>query len=78
MPKSDLKFLEEIFRPKVLAMLKEEGKIGDGRIRKLLSWRHSGFNVHNGVRVKRSDEEGRERIAQYIIRNIFSVEKIKL
>jgi hypothetical protein len=24
-------------------------------------WRHSGFNVHNGVRIRRSDEEGRER-----------------
>lgn len=76
MPKVDLKFLEKIFRVKVFAMLKAEGKIGDETIRKLLSWRHSGFNVHNGVRIKRADEEGRERLSRYILRNTFSVEKI--
>jgi len=53
MPKVDLKFLEEIFRAKVLGMLKAEGKIGDETIRKLLIWRHLGFNVHNGVRIRR-------------------------
>lgn len=76
MPEVHLKFLEEIFRAKVLAMLREEGKIGDDAIGRLLTWRHSGFSVHNGVRVRRSDEEGRERIAQYIVRNTFSVEKM--
>ncbi len=76
MPKSALKFLEEIFRAKVLAMLKAEGKIGDETIRKLLGWKHSGFNVHNGVRIKRSDEEGRERLSRYILRNTFSIEKM--
>ncbi|PJA72739.1 MAG: IS91 family transposase, partial [Nitrospirae bacterium CG_4_9_14_3_um_filter_53_35] len=76
MPKVDLKFLEEIFRAKVLGMLKAEGKIGDETIRKLLIWRHSGFNVHNGVRIRRSDAEGRERLSRYILRNTFSVEKM--
>ncbi len=57
-------------------MLKEEGKIGDDLINRLMSWRHSGFSVHNGVRVARDDEQGREALAQYIIRNTFSVEKL--
>jgi len=38
-------------------------------LRLYFSWRHSGFSVHNGVRVLRDDEEGREARAQYIIRN---------
>ena len=38
--------------------------------------RHSGFSVHNAVRVARDDYEARERVAQYIVRNAFSVENI--
>jgi hypothetical protein len=34
-------------------MLKEEGKISDDLINKLMNWRHSGFSLHNGVRVVR-------------------------
>ena len=47
MPDVDLKPLEEIFRAKVFNMLKEEGKIDDDIIKKLMNWRHSGFSVHN-------------------------------
>jgi hypothetical protein len=36
----------------------------------------AGFSVHNGVRVRRDDDGGREALAQYIIRNTFSVEKL--
>jgi hypothetical protein len=73
---SDLKPLEEIFRASVFKMLKEEGKIGDDLINRLMSWRHSGFSVHNGVRVRRDDDGGTEALAQFIIRNTFSVEKL--
>ncbi len=76
MPKTDLKPLEEIFRGKVFRMLKKEKKITDEIINNLMSWRHSGFSVHNGVRIARDDDEGREKIAQYIIRNTFSEEKL--
>ena len=38
LPKKDLKELEEIFRSKVLAMLKREGKIKDELIEKLMNW----------------------------------------
>jgi len=57
-------------------MLKEEGKIGDDLINKLMGWRHSGFSVHNGVRVRRNDDGEGRPLAQYIIRNTFSVEKL--
>ena len=76
MPGVDLRPLEEIFRASVFKMLKEEGKIGDDLINRLMGWRHSGFSVHNGVRVRRNDDGGREALAQYIIPNTFSVEKL--
>ena len=76
MPDVDLKPLEDIFRASVFKMLKDEGKINYDTINKLMGWRHSGFSVHNGVRIARDDEEGKEAISQYIIRNTFSLEKL--
>ena len=85
MPEVDLDPLEEIFRASLFKMLKDEEKkchperserVSDELINKLMSWRHSGFSVHNGVRVARDDEKGREALSQYIIRNTFSLEKM--
>ena len=41
-----------------------------------MKWRHSGFSVHNKARVAKDDEKGRVALAQYIIRNAFSLEKL--
>jgi hypothetical protein len=38
--------------------------------------RAGGFSVHNGKPVKRNDTQGLERVAQYIIRNPFSEQKM--
>jgi hypothetical protein len=76
MPKADLRPLEEIFRAGVFNMLKEEGKTTDEIIDKLMKWRHSGFNIDNGMRISRDDEKGREPVAQYILRNPFSLDKM--
>jgi LEA14-like dessication related protein len=47
-------------------------------IEMIMKWRHtSGFNVHNEVRIKPDDEKGIESLSQYIIRNTFSLEKLK-
>jgi hypothetical protein len=70
-----LKELEEIFRSKVLAMLKAEGKISDGLIEKLMAWHHSGFSVHAGNQIARDDREGQKALAEYILRNAFSEQK---
>ena len=37
---------------------------------------HSGFSVHNGVRVRASDPEDRKKLAQYMLRAPFSQEKM--
>ena len=79
LPKRDLKALEEIFRSKVLAMLKAEGKacpgprsgINDGLIEKLMAWHHSGFSVHAGNEIARDDRDVRKALAEYILRNAF-------
>ncbi len=76
LPKRDLKELEEIFRSKVLAMLKAEGRISDVLIEKLMAWHHSGFSVHAGNRIARDDRDGQKALAEYILRNAFSEQKI--
>jgi hypothetical protein len=78
MLKIDFTPLAELFRANVLKMLKKEGKIDDGLVVKLLTWKNnSGFSVHNGGWLARDDENGRESLARYIIRNPFSVKKVK-
>ncbi|MEB2309192.1 MAG: hypothetical protein OZ917_07820 [Candidatus Brocadiaceae bacterium] len=65
-----------MFRAKVFTLLKEEVKIDVDIISKLTDWRHSGFSVHNKARSAKDDDKGRIALAQYIIRNAFSLEKL--
>ena len=76
LPQREFKELEEIFRSKVLAMMKAEGRINDGLIEKLMAWHHSGFSVHAGNQIARDDREGQKALAEYILRNAFSEQKI--
>ena len=76
MKEVDLKPLEALFRAELFTFLKKEGKITDELINKLLKWRHSGFSIDNGVRIKKEDKEGREAIAQYMMRNVFNTQNI--
>ena len=45
--------------------------------RKLLGWRHSGFGLHNAVRIGATDSEGRRAVAEYILRAPFSLDKLR-
>lgn len=42
----------------------------------MLKWHHSGFSVHNRVRSKANDAEGRQRLARYMIRCPFALNKM--
>jgi len=42
----------------------------------MLAWRHSGFSGHNGVRIRAGDAEGRKKLAQYMLRAPFFLEKM--
>lgn len=50
----------------VLAFLAESGAISQALREKLLGWIHSGFSVHNQVRV--DDTESRRQLARYMLR----------
>ena len=58
----DLKPLEEIFRAKVLKMLKKEGKIDQEMISELLKWKHSGFGIDNGIRIEKTMPKAERRL----------------
>jgi hypothetical protein len=75
-PALDTGPLEEVFQHTVLKMLLRKGKITEEVAKLILSWRHSGFNVHFGPRIRPCDEEAMENIARYIIRASFSQERM--
>jgi len=66
-----------LYRHKVMCMLQDEGLLTEGRTELLLSWRHTGFSVHNRVRVEPEDGPAVERLARYIMRPPVSFERIR-
>jgi len=75
-PRFETRQLEEIFRHKVFKMLLSKEKITEDMVDMLLSWRHSGFNVHCGQGIQPGDEQAMENLARYIIRASFSQERM--
>jgi len=43
---------------------------------RMRQWRHSGFSVHNRIRTQAAEAEGRQRLARYMIRCPFSLNKM--
>jgi hypothetical protein len=68
--------LEIPFAMEVFNMLEKEGKINNVIIDNMMNWQHSGFNIYCGLPVSPMDEEGVERLSQYIIRAPISQERI--
>jgi hypothetical protein len=78
LPDASLKPLEELFRARVITFLVDKGLLPVARANMLRGWVHSGFNVHRSRRVLPDEREDLERLAQYIIRNPFAVEKMQV
>lgn len=78
LPQVTLKPLEELFRARVITFLVDKGLLPVERANMLLGWVHSGFNVHRSRRVLPDEREDLERLAQYIIRNPFAIEKMEV
>lgn len=76
LPAVSVELLEQGFRSEVLKLLVAEHAIGERLSASMLAWRHSGFSVQNGVRVRAGDAEGRRKLAQYMLRAPFSLEKM--
>ena len=71
-PRFHRKDLEKIFRHKVFKLLLSKGKITQDLGNMLMPWRHSGFNVFCGPKIKPGEQEAMENLARYIIRAFLS------
>ncbi len=78
LPRISAETLEKIFAGKVLAMLVKEKLIGQDVVKKIRSWKHSGFSAHANVRLEAGDKDGLKSLAEYIVRSPISESKIIL
>ena len=75
-PRIDDSRLAELFAREVLADLVGRELLSPEWADRLLSWRHTGFNVHSRVRAKTRNEA--ERVGKYMIRPLLSLERLSL
>jgi hypothetical protein len=78
LPPLPIKPLEELFQARVLEWLVELKLLPPERAQILRSWKHTGFNVHAGERVPFENQADLEKLAQYVLRNPFSVDKMTM
>ena len=65
-PILDLSEMKEYFRRLVVNHFKDTDRITDKIARNLLSWKHSGFNINNSIRIMAKDNKAREALAKVI------------
>jgi hypothetical protein len=76
-PYVDCRAAELLFRHRVIAMLRDEGLLGQERIDLLTSWQdNTGFSVHNSVTVEPEDPAAVARLARYLLRPPLSAERL--
>ena len=75
-PRMDDSRLAEIFAREVLAFLVGKELLSPEWAERLLSWPHTGFNVHSLVRTKTKIEA--ERVGKYMIRPLLALERLSL
>jgi hypothetical protein len=68
---------EELFRHKVVGLLRRRGLLGQDRIDLLLSWQRSGFSVHNRVYAHPGDDRGFEALVWYRMRSPVSLTRLR-
>ena len=73
-PRIDDSRLAEIFAREVLADLVRKELLSPEWAERILSWRHTGFNVHSLVRTKTKPEA--ERVGKYMIRSFLTLERL--
>ena len=61
-PILDLTEMKECFRQLVINHFKDTGRITDKIASNLLSWKHSGFNINNSIRIMGHDNKSREAL----------------
>lgn len=76
-PYVDERAAEELFRHKVLALLRRRGLLSEERIELLLSWRRSGFSVHNRVWAHPAQGREFEGLVRYMSRCPVSLKRLR-
>jgi hypothetical protein len=68
----------ELFRNRFTQALRDGKHVSPSRLADLLSWKHSGFHIDGGGEnpVASHDADGRKRLAEYLLRHPFSLQKI--
>ena len=74
LPRLDDARLAEIFGREVLALLVSKGLLSPEWAERILSWRHTGFNVHSRVRARTKVEA--ERVGKYMVRPILALDRL--
>jgi hypothetical protein len=75
-PRIDDSRLAELFGREVLGFLVHKELVSTEWAEKILSWGHSGFNVHSRVRARTRIEA--ERVGKYMLRPLLSLERLSL
>jgi hypothetical protein len=75
-PRIDDSRLAELFGREVLRLLVGRTLLSSEWAERILSWPHSGFNVHSLVRAKTKPEA--ERVGKYMIRPILALDRLTL
>lgn len=65
--------LAEGLRHRLLDVLCEEAGFDPQLAARMRQWQHSGFSIHNQIRVKAGDAAGRQQLACYMIRTPFAL-----
>jgi hypothetical protein len=76
-PYVDERAAEELFRHKVLGLLRRRGLLSQERIELLLSWRRSGFSVHNRVYALPDNGRDFETLVRYMMRSPISLSRLR-
>jgi len=74
LPNLDDSRLAEIFAHEVLRLLVGKGLLSPEWAERILSWRHTGFNVHSRVRARTKTEA--ERIGKYMVRPVLALDRL--
>ena len=76
LPELDRQPFEKLWQKKVFDLLLKRGKIDEALVTQMLGWQHSGFDVNFAVRLGPDDVAGRERLAHYMLRCPFSLQRL--
>jgi ribosomal protein S27E len=75
-PRIDDSRLADLFAREILRLLVDRELLSPEWAERILSWPHSGFNVHSLVRAKTKPEA--ERVGKYMLRPILALERLTL